>query len=66
MLARPRPFNVLCSVCDWTQYCHPKSDCFTLKDFPLRCKRCGNTELEGEYGNNLRLKAFLRTHFGLR
>ena len=61
-----RPFNLRCRICDWTIHSRPASDCFMPNEVPTRCKRCGSIELEGEYGKNLRLKAFLRTHFGLK
>ena len=41
MPIRPRPFNLRCTVCNWS------------------------SDLEGEYGQNLRLKAFLRTYLNV-
>lgn len=61
----PRPFNLRCRICDWTIHCRPTSDCFKPNEIPTRCKRCGSAYLEVEHGRQLRLKAFLRTHFGL-
>ena len=65
MPVRPRPFNLRCPICDWTKHCRPSSDCYSPLEVPIRCKRCGCTDLEGEYGTNLRLKAFLRTQLGM-
>lgn len=65
MAIRPRPFNVRCPICNWTQYCQPRSDCFMPWEVPTNCKRCGNADLQIEGGINLRLKAFLKTHFGM-
>lgn len=62
----PRPFNLRCRICDWTIHCRPTSDCFTPDEVPCCCKRCGSSGLEAEYGTHLRIKAFLRTHFGLK
>ncbi len=66
MPIRPKPFNVRCPICNWTKYCHPKSDCFSPADVPISCKRCGSTDLEFEGGRNLLLKAFLRNHLGVQ
>lgn len=66
MPVRPRPFNVRCRVCDWTFHCRPRSDCYSPLEVPTRCKRCSNGELEYEYGENLRLKAFMRSYLGVQ
>ena len=65
MPIRPQPFNMRCPICNWTKYCQPKSDCFSSNDVPMRCKRCGSTDLQFENGRYLRLKAFLRSHFDM-
>ncbi len=65
MPIRPRPFNLRCTVCNWTVHCRPSSDCYTPNEVPYHCKRCDSSDLEGEYGQNLRLKAFLRTYLNV-
>jgi len=65
MPVRPQPFNLRCTVCNWTAHCRPSSDCFTPLEVPTHCRRCASTHLQMEHGKYLYLKAVLRTHFGM-